>query len=565
MEQCKIRCNTKYSAGFVKRTFTFTLKGLFILVLLLGVSGLEAPSAKAEIVISELMYNPVGTDGGLDGDEFEFAELLNTGLAAVDLTGVSFTAGITYTFTGGISIAAGSYLVLVRNRQAFESRYPDAEEPAPGIYTGRLANSGENIQLENAFGDILFSVEFMDGFGWPVVADGNGSSLVLIDPGEDPEGPENWCASRDFNGTPGEPGTCAVREVVINEVLPHTDPPLEDAIELYNTTGSAMDITGWFLSDSAVWPQKYEIPATVIPAGGYAVFYEYQFNDAGAQNTAFALNSVEGDEVYLTVGDGSGNTIRLVDAVSFDAGEIAVSMGRFPNGMGPVTALASPTFGVSNPSNLADFRTGTGAENSAPKVGPVVINEIMYHPPDKGNPLEDNTEDEYIELHNITDDDVVLYDPENPENTWQIKSAVDFILPGGVTIPARGYVLIVGTQDIAAFRSTYTLPSSAAVYGPWSGKLNNSAEAIKLYKPDEPTDEGVVPYILADRVDYMDENPWPDDGADGDGHSLERKASPGYGGDPDNWQTSPPDGTPARLNGSEAPCFFATAASDPAP
>ena len=48
-----------------------------------------------------------------------------------------------------------------------------------------------------------------------------------------------------------------------------------DWIELYNTTGSAINIGGWYLSDSDSPLTKYTIPnGTIIPAYGYIVFYE---------------------------------------------------------------------------------------------------------------------------------------------------------------------------------------------------------------------------------------------------------------------------------------------------
>jgi len=545
-------------SDYFRNNSTYLLRAFVMLLVVLGIKALGVRPVQSAIVISELMYNPVGTGGDVDGDEFEFVEILNTGPDPVDLSGASFTRGISYAFAHGTILEPDNYRVLVRNREAFESRYPAAADPASGIYYGRLANSGEKITLKDAAGETLFSVSYMDRFDWPEWADGHGSSLVLIDPGEDPDGPENWCAGAEYNGTPGERDSCAGRDIVINEVLSHSDPPLEDAIELYNTTDRAIDITGWYVSDEAASPQKYEIPATVIQPGGYAVFYEYQFNKSSSENIAFALNTVSGDELYLTNADSSGNITRLVDLVDFDPAEIGVSLGRFPNGTGPLTAMQEPTFGKTNPLNVADFRTGTGAANASPKQGPVIINEIMYHPPDTGDPPQNNSEDEYIELHNITDDEVALYDPDYPENTWQIQSAVNFTFPEGLLIPAGGYILIVGETDISKFRKNYNLRSNVAIHGPWSGKLNNSAESVKLYKPDTPTDDNIVSYILADRADYKDQSPWPDVGPDGDGCSLERKAGPGYGGDPASWQASPPGGTPGRLNGG--PCFIATAA-----
>ena len=47
----------------------------------------------------------------------------------------------------------------------------------------------------------------------------------------------------------------------------------EDWFELYNTTGAAVDISGWWVSNRAGNPLKWQVPAgTTIPAGGRQVF-----------------------------------------------------------------------------------------------------------------------------------------------------------------------------------------------------------------------------------------------------------------------------------------------------
>jgi len=48
----------------------------------------------------------------------------------------------------------------------------------------------------------------------------------------------------------GESNLRAISEIVISEVLTHTDLPLEDAIELQNVSHGAVDISGWWISDS---------------------------------------------------------------------------------------------------------------------------------------------------------------------------------------------------------------------------------------------------------------------------------------------------------------------------
>ena len=85
----------------------------------------------------------------------------------------------------------------------------------------------------------------------------------------------HWQSSGDFLGSPAAGSQTPISDIVINEVLAHTDEPFVDAIELYNTTDQAIDITGWWLSDDADNFQKFRIPAgTVIAAHGYAVFYQ---------------------------------------------------------------------------------------------------------------------------------------------------------------------------------------------------------------------------------------------------------------------------------------------------
>jgi hypothetical protein len=114
----------------------------------------------------------------------------------------------------------------------------------------------------------------------------------------------------------------------INEVLTHTDPPLEDAIELYNPSGNSVALDGWFISNSETDLKKYRIAnGTDLPAGSYRVFYEYQFNSTNA--VPFSLNSAHGDSVFLAEADALGNLTGYRSQVSFGAASNSVSFGRF--------------------------------------------------------------------------------------------------------------------------------------------------------------------------------------------------------------------------------------------
>jgi hypothetical protein len=360
-----------------------------------------------------------------------------------------------------------------------------------------------------------------------------------------------------------------ITNIVISEVLTHTDPPLEDAIEIYNPTTGLVDLGNWWLSNSQDNPEKFRIlPGTTLAAGAYKVFYEQSivngptnargFNHTGTGETPyFTLNSAHGDNVVLTrfgphaLFGGSNAAFQLNHA--FDAAPNGVSFGRYIKSDGGADLVAMPvrTFGVDNPSSVPNFRTGTGLPNVYPKVGPIVISEIMYHPPDNGPfGTNDNSIDEFIELTSVSGVTEQFYDPAYPTNTWSIDGAAKFTFPMGVTLPPGGRLLVVNfnpatnTTQLTAFRTLYGVPANVPIFGPLAGKLDNSSESVFLYKPDAvqlppKTDAGYVPQVLVEKVKYEDLPPWPTE-PDGTGYSLQRLSLTGYSNDHTNWFAAPP-------------------------
>lgn len=357
--------------------------------------------------------------------------------------------------------------------------------------------------------------------------------------------------------TPGTANYLLLEKVIINEVLTHTDPPLEDAIELYNPSSEVVEIGGWYISDSLSDPKRFRIPmGTVIPPGGYVVFYQYQFGSTNGEDDEpplFALNSAHGDSVYLFETDSTGNLTGRRVGVSFGPAPNGVSFGRFLTSVGEEFVLMSRrTFGVDNPRTPDEFRRGSGMPNAYPLVGPIVINEIMYAPPNFGTNNPDI--EEFIELFNISDVAVPLYDPAYPTNTWRIDNAVKFSFAPGTVIPPRGILLVVPFDPLnnpaatAAFRVRYN--TDAPLVGPYMGRLDNAGETIELLRPDTPQlpphpDAGYVPYILVERISYLPISPWPTEAA-GQGASLQRIVSENFGNDPMNWRAGLP--TAGRIN-----------------
>ena len=478
--------------------------------------------------ITELMYHPTALAGNTnDAEAFEYIELKNISTnVTLDLRGVRLTNGVEFSFAGSAvtNLAPGVRVLVVRSLAAFTARYGTGLSVA-GQFTGALENNGERLQLLDAVGEEV--LDFSYDNKWYPITDGLGFSLVVVDEFAEPDAwssKTNWRASGVVDGSPGvtDPPPPGIAPILVNEVLSRTDvPPPTDSIELFNSTTNAVNIGGWFISDDFGTPKKFHIPTnTVIAAHGYVVFTEADFNLGGF---GFAFSSL-GDEAYLFSADALGNLTGYFHGFQFGAADNGVSFGRYVNSVGTEQFVAQSA-------------TTLGAANAAPKVGPVVISEIMYHPTDLGT--NDNTRDEFIELQNITGGTITLFDTLYPSNTWHLRNAVDFDFPTNVALTPGGTLLVVGfdpqsdATSLAAFRTAYGLGTNVAILGPFNGHLANSDGTIELKKPDAPV-LGVTPYILVEGVTYSDLAPWPML-ADGFGNSLQRRMIAAFGNDPTNW------------------------------
>lgn len=161
----------------------------------------------------------------------------------------------------------------------------------------------------------------------------------------------------------------------------------------------------------------------------------------------------------------------------------------------------------------------------------VVINELMYHPPDEREDLQ------FIELFNLGTETIDL-------SGWSFRKGVRFEFPLGAKLASGGFVVIA--RDARAFARHYT---NANVVGDFEGRLSHSGELITLADRDGKT---------VDSVHYGDRDAWPH-GADGYSPSLERICPMTASDEPANWAASKvPDmvrsaGTPGRTNDSYSP------------
>ncbi len=494
--------------------------------------------------VSEIMYNPPDPSasevsaGFSDNDDFEFMELYNSSdSVTLDLNNVRIADvfAVDFSFTGSAvtSLAPESYVLLVKNLNAFRERYGTGlDSLIAGTYVGSLNNGGEGIRVLDPGDQEIHNFAYSDNHPWPVTPDGHGFSLNLLDPDSNPdhEDDDSWTGESPVNGSPGAANATSVPTIILNEVLAHTDAPLVDQIELYNPTGSPVDVGGWYLSDDSDQPQLYAIPAgSMISQNGYLVLAED--NDADPLTnpgpnyfgSQFSLSAV-GEELYLFSGDGSALT-GYDESIRFGASLNGESMGRWPNGEGRIFPMVINTL---------------GSANSQIRIGDVVITEIMYNAPDPGGGVDPNLL-EFLEIQNTSNETLDL-------STWEVNG-IGYEFPAGVMIgPGEVRVLLpfdpaTDAAAVTAFNAIYSVDIAAdpqTYLGPYPGALSGGGERITVFSIDEPPAGSMVkPLIFEDEADYDDAAPWPT-GADGGGDSLHRLSPSQFGSLAEAWSSTIP-------------------------
>lgn len=283
-----------------------------------------------------------------------------------------------------------------------------------------------------------------------------------------------FLSARVIERRPIQPPPPAPPGLFLNELFRGARPG-QGWVEVYNPGPTALPLGGFRLTNNPGSTAGHSIPdGTTIGPGGFLVLTEEEMA-GGASAVILSANEVK---LFLLTPDGVP-----VDAAVFDraAPETAGAEGyvelRFPDG-GPLAWVgAVPT---------------RGARNVVERTTSIVLNEILYHPPEERR-------GELIELFNRGSEPVNL-------SGFRFTRGIEYTFPPGTVLGPGAYLVV--SEDPALVAQHYGLQG---VLGPWVGQLANTGETILL--EDRSGNE-------VDSVTYEDGGEWSH-WADGGGASLE--------------------------------------------
>lgn len=385
-----------------RRLGSILISVALMVILAVFLINLREGSSKAPadaVTLSEIMISNKGSVPDNLGGYPDYIELHNGSTERADISGYglsdSLLEGAKYVFPAGTALEPGAYVVVWCGGEAED-----------GMHAPFKLSAGEEAVLFDASGRPLDTA----------VLNSVDSGMVLRREGE------VWTQAKPCPGYPKTEEGMAEYEkslketedigLYINEFMASNATTICDSfgsysdwIELYNSTDTDMDISGFGISDNLSQPMKYRFPdGTTIAAKGYLVVF--CSGNEGMQNgelhAPFGLRSY-GEDVVIANRAG-----RIIDSYSFKNQETDVSMARIPDGAGEFQSNSQPSPGYPN--------TGAGysafdAANRLP-LGGVYISEFGGS---TGSVASD-----WVELHNSTGSAVSLAgygisnNPKNP-------------------------------------------------------------------------------------------------------------------------------------------------------
>ncbi len=298
-----------------------------------------------------------------------------------------------------------------------------------------------------------------------------------------------------------------------------------DWFELYNPTGSAIDLSLYRLRDSSATGLYLVQPGVSIPAGGYLVFctdtqaFDAIYNITNRiGNLGYGLNNkADGIRIY-------DNTNAFLFQVFFQD-SLPWPIGA--DGWGRTLEIINP---LTNPDDPLNWRTGCvlgspGAAYTACVNETLVVSEVNY----KSSPTE-NAGD-WFEIRNIgsTSINIGNYGVRNHKNE------LHYLIPAGTILAPQEMVVVYNTP--ALFNAQF--PFLLNKVGPFLFGLDGDGDAIRLYNAADK---------IIFSVFYDDDTPW-DNTPDGFGYTLEADTLFNFSRDvcdASSWFAGCPEGSPGK-------------------
>jgi hypothetical protein len=249
-----------------------------------------------------------------------------------------------------ISLIQYSHLFIDRDFEAFA--YVDDEDAGPEVKLQYKINGGATYEINM----------FDNGTGNDLLAGDRIYSVLLNAPMNAPGTFEFSVSATDdetnislepINGmyliVIPEPSDI---ELSINEIMASNSTIIKDEfneyddwVEIYNQGSEIVWLGDKYLSDDRFNPSKWQMPDVVINPDEYLLFWADDDTEQGDFHTSFKL-SKDGEEIGIY--DSELNSYAEIDYFEFGLQETDVSIGRIPNGTGPIQVLPWPTPGYDN-------------------------------------------------------------------------------------------------------------------------------------------------------------------------------------------------------------------------
>ena len=451
------------------------------------------------IQINEVMTSNKGSVPDETGDFPDWIEVYNNTDSQLDISGFGLTddfiSAAKWTFPEGSVIQPRGYLVVFCSGDSTRGK----------MHTPFKLSASDDVILSNVSGKVVDSIKLK-----PVTS---GYSL-----GRSAEDTSVW---KEMLPSPGYPNTtegaaeylatlAATAEesigVYINEFMASNASTLVgpdgsycDWIELYNTTGSEIDLSGFGISDSPTQPLKYKLPAgTMIPANGVLLIYlTGRETPEGADKieAPFGLAAYAESVVFSTPAG------RILDQYDYTRASTDISIARNPDGTGEWAPTSQPTPGyLNNNAGLEAFMKTLSYGKGDIVISEVSNANVSYLKQPDGEFYD------WIEIYNTTGAPIPLAGYALSDNA---RNPAKWVFPD-ITLEAGEYLTVLASgKNVSNAQKKNNLETNF--------RLSSAGDVVFLFTPDGiildkllvPKGHADVSYGRTGATHYFYENPSP--------------------------------------------------------